>query len=162
MFTSACQEESQPVAKEAPKNVIEQEKKAAASATATAEEKTEKVMEHIKEESHKSMEHAKTQSHKKMAEMHDGMVPESFSAETLATGKTVYAQTCVACHATGLAGAPKMGDKEAWRAHIEHGQDHMVESVIKGKGAMPARGGNAKLSDDEIKAAVSYIIEQSR
>ncbi len=169
LFTSACQEESQPVAKEAPKNVIEQEKKVATSAAATADENTKKVMEHIKEESHKSMEHAKTQSHKKMdashekmGEMHDGMMPATFSEETLATGKLVYEQTCAACHTTGLAGAPKMGDKEAWSAHIQHGQDHMVESVINGKGAMPAKGGNASLSDEEVRAAVSYIIEQSR
>ena len=169
LFTSACQEESQPVAKEAPQNVIEQAKEEVASAVETAEEKTEEVMEHIKEESHKSMEHAQAEAHKamdaaheKMDEMHHGMTPATFSEETLATGKMVYAQTCAACHAAGLVGAPKIGDKEAWSAHIEHGLDHMVESVIKGKGAMPAKGGNASLSDDEVKAAVSYIFEQSR
>jgi len=90
--------------------------------------------------------------------MHDG----TFSAETLATGKLVYEKTCAACHATGLVGAPKIGDKEAWSAHIHHGVDHMVESAIKGKGAMPAKGGNTSLSDDEVKAAVGYIVEQSR
>jgi cytochrome c5 len=164
LFTSACQEESQPVAKEVPK-VIQQQQKEAATAAATAEENTEKVMEQMKEEAHKSSEHAKAQAHKmmdasdeKMAEMHDG----TFSAETLATGKMVYEKTCAACHATGLVGAPKIGDKEAWSAHIHHGVDHMVESAIKGKGAMPAKGGNASLSDDEVKAAVGYIVEQSR
>jgi cytochrome c5 len=164
LFTSACQEESQPVAKEVPK-VIQQQQKEAATAAATAEENTEKVMEQMKEEAHKSSEHAKAQAHKmmdasdeKMAEMHDG----TFSAETLATGKMVYEKTCATCHATGLVGAPKIGDKEAWSAHIHHGVDHMVESAIKGKGAMPAKGGNASLSDDEVKAAVGYIVEQSR
>lgn len=169
LFTSACQEEPQPVPKEAAKSVIEEEKKRAASAAETAEENTKKVMEHIKEESHKSMEHAKEQSHKMMdasdqtmAESHEGMMHATVSEETLATGQLVYERVCVACHAVGLAGAPKMGDKEAWSAHIHHGQEHMVESVINGKGAMPARGGDASLSDDEIKAAVLYIIEQSR
>jgi len=169
LFTSACQEESQPVAKEAPQKVMKLAKQEVASAVETAEEETEKVMEHVKEESHKSMEHAKTESHKgmdaahkKMDEMHDGMMPTTFSEEMLATGKMVYEQTCAACHAAGLAGAPKIGDKEAWSAHIEHGLEHMVESVIKGKGAMPAKGGNASLSDDEVKAAVSFIFEQSR
>ena len=168
LFTSACQEESQPVAKEVPK-VIQQQQKEAATAAATAEENTEKVIEQMKEEAHKSVEHAKAQAHKmmdasheKMGEMHDGMVSANFSEETLATGKMVYEKTCAACHATGLVGAPKIGDKEAWSAHIHHGVDHMVESVIKGKGAMPAKGGNASLSDDEVKAAVGYIVEQSR
>jgi len=169
LFTSACQEESQTVAKEAPPKVMKEAKEDVASAVETAEEKTEKVMEHIKEESHKSMEHAQAEAHKamdaaheKMDEMHHGTTPATFSEETLATGKIVYEQTCAACHATGLVGAQKIGDKEAWSAHIEHGLDHMVESVIKGKGAMPAKGGNASLSDDEVKAAVSYIFEQSR
>jgi len=169
LFTSACQEESQPVAKEAPQKIVEQAKQDVASAAETAVEKTEKVMEHIKEESHKSMEHAQTEAHKmmdtaheKMGEMHDGMKPVAFSEETLATGKVIYEQTCAACHATGLVGAPKMGDKEVWSIHIHHGLEHMTESVINGKGAMPAKGGNASLSDDEVKAAVSYIFEQSR
>jgi len=164
LSTSACQEESQPVAKEVPK-VIQQQQKEAATAAATAEENTEKLMENMKEEEQKSIEHAKAQAHKmmdasdeKMAEMHDG----TFSEETLATGKMVYEKTCAACHATGLVGAPKIGDQEAWSAHIHHGVDHMVESVINGKGAMPAKGGNASLSDDEVKAAVGYIVQQSR
>ena len=169
LFTSACKEESQPVAKEAPQSVVEQAKQEAATAATTAEEKTEKVMEHIKEESQKSMEHAQEQAHKvmdaaheKMAGMHDDMPPVAFSEETLATGKMVYEQSCAACHTTGLVGAPKIGDKEIWSAHINHGLDHMTESVINGKGAMPAKGGNASLSDDEVKAAVIYIFDQSR
>jgi len=164
LFTSACQEESQPVAKEVPKAITQQHEEAATAAE-TAEKNTEKLMERIKEEEHKSIEHAKTQAHKimdasdeKMAAMHDG----SFSEKALATGKRVYEQTCAACHATGVAGAPKIGDKDAWSGHIHHGLDHMVESAINGKGAMPARGGNASLSDDEVKAAVGYIVEQSR
>ena len=169
LLISACQEESQPVVKEAPQKIVDQAKQEVAPAVANADEKTEKVMEHIKDESHKSVEHAQTEAHKmmdatheKMDGMHNGMMSQAFSAETLATGKLVYKQTCAACHATGLAGAPKMGDKEVWSAHIHHGIDHMVESVINGKGTMPAKGGNSGLSDDEVKAAVRYIIEQSR
>jgi len=167
LFISACQEESQPVAEEAPK-VIAQEKKVAASADETAENNAEKVVEHIKEEGAKAVEHAQEQAHKLMEKANErkaeqgGMVPATFSVETLATGKMVFEQTCAACHATGLAGAPKIGDKVAWRAYIEEGFDDMVESAINGKGAMPAKGGNAILSHGEIKAAVSYIIEQSQ
>lgn len=169
LFTSACQEESQPVVKEAPKNVVEKTKEKVASAVETTEEKTEQVMADIKEGARESMAQAKTETHKmmdtaheKMDEMHDSMMSSSVSDETLATGKLVYEQNCAACHASGTAGAPKTGDQEAWSAHIHTGMDHMVKSVINGKGAMPARGGNAKLSDDEIEAAVNYMVEESR
>jgi cytochrome c5 len=77
-------------------------------------------------------------------------------------GKDVYERVCSACHDNGLAGAIKITDKATWRSHIHHGVDHMVESVIKGKGAMPARGGDPKLSDKEVESAVHYIIQQTQ
>jgi cytochrome c5 len=80
----------------------------------------------------------------------------------LAQGKTVYEKTCGVCHATGVAGAPKFGDKSAWKEHIAHGLEHMAEIAIRGDGAMPPRGGNPKLSDAEVRAAVAYIMENSR
>lgn len=80
----------------------------------------------------------------------------------LAQGKAVYEKTCGVCHATGVAGAPKLGDKAAWKEHIAHGLDHMAEIAIRGEGAMPPRGGNPKLSEAEVRAAVAYIMEKSR
>ena len=80
----------------------------------------------------------------------------------LAQGKTVYEKSCAACHATGTAGAPKLGDKAAWKKHVAAGLDHMTKVAIKGEGAMPARGGNPKLSDTEVRAAVAYLMESSR
>ena len=80
----------------------------------------------------------------------------------LAQGKAVYEKTCAACHATGVAGAPKFGDKAAWKEHVAHGLEHMTEVAIRGEGAMPPRGGNPKLSDAEVRAAVAYIMENSR
>ena len=77
-------------------------------------------------------------------------------------GKEVYQHVCASCHNTGVAGAIKLDDKAAWKKHIHHGIDHMVESVIEGKGAMPARGGNPNLTDEEIEAAVNYIVEQTQ
>ena len=79
-----------------------------------------------------------------------------------ADGKKVYETTCSACHATGVAGAPKLGDKAAWAAHLMHGVDHLVESALKGKGAMPPKGGNASLSDDDVRAAVEFMVSQSK
>ncbi len=80
----------------------------------------------------------------------------------LTQGKAIYEKSCAACHATGAAGAPKFGDKVAWKGHIKEGLDHLVEAAIRGTGAMPPRGGNPQLSDAELRAAVAYIMENSR
>lgn len=77
-----------------------------------------------------------------------------------ADGKAVYSQTCAACHVSGVGGAPKLTDKAAWAPRLKGGQGAMVASVLKGKGAMPAKGGNASLSDADVKAAVEYMVGQ--
>ena len=74
-----------------------------------------------------------------------------------AKGKSVYDAACMACHVAGVAGAPKAGDKAAWAPRLKTGKDALYASAIKGKGAMPAKGGNASLSDADIKAAVDYL-----
>jgi cytochrome c5 len=73
-------------------------------------------------------------------------------------GKALYEKSCAACH---KAMNPKLGDKAAWAPLLKQGTDALVASTIKGKGVMPARGG-AKLSDDEIKAAVEYLASQAK
>jgi cytochrome c5 len=77
-------------------------------------------------------------------------------------GAQVYAKGCNACHATGVAGAPKYGDKAAWAARSKAGVDALVASVIKGKGAMPPKGGQAAASDAEIRAAVEYLLASAK
>ena len=77
-------------------------------------------------------------------------------------GKAVYNKACAACHAMGVAGAPKFGDKAQWSARIATGLDSMVNSVIKGKGVMPAKGGNPSLNDAEIKAAVEMMVAAAK
>lgn len=72
-------------------------------------------------------------------------------------GEALYKQACVACHAAGVAGAPKFGDKAAWAPRVAGGVDALTASVIKGKGAMPPKGGSAA-SDAEIKAAVEFML----
>ena len=74
-------------------------------------------------------------------------------------GEALYKQACTACHAAGVAGAPKSGDKAAWAPRVGLGVDALTASVIKGKGIMPARGGSAG-SDADIKAAVEYMLAQ--
>ncbi len=73
-------------------------------------------------------------------------------------GATVYQSVCMACHASGAAGAPKAGDKAAWAPRIATGTAALVNSVTNGKGAMPPKGGGADLSDAEIKAAVEHLV----
>jgi cytochrome c5 len=74
-----------------------------------------------------------------------------------ADGKAVYEKSCKGCHA---AMKPKTGDKEAWAPLAKQGADALTASVIKGKGAMPPKGGAA--SDDDVKAAVEYMLSQSK
>ncbi len=84
------------------------------------------------------------------------------SGTALAGGAETYTQACQACHMTGAAGAPKLEDKAAWAPRIALGKDVLYASVINGKGAMPPKAGQAQLSDDEIKAAVDYMVSQAQ
>jgi cytochrome c5 len=70
----------------------------------------------------------------------------------------LYTSVCSACHIAGVANAPKLGDKAAWAPRLAAGVDGLTASVIKGKGAMPPKGGAAAASDAEIKAAVDYMV----
>ena len=73
-------------------------------------------------------------------------------------GKTVYEANCTVCHAAGIAGAPKAGDKAAWAPRLKTGMDALYATALKGKGAMPSKGGNASLADADVKAAVDYLV----
>jgi cytochrome c5 len=73
-----------------------------------------------------------------------------------------YRMACAACHATGAAGAPKVGDKAAWAPRIATGMEALVNSAIHGKNAMPAKGGRADLTDAQIKSAVEFMVSESK
>jgi cytochrome c5 len=81
-------------------------------------------------------------------------------------GQQVYQGTCAVCHGAGIAGAPRLGDKGQWAKRIAKGLDTLYVSAVNGvqgsAGAMPAKGGNAALSNAEVKAAVDYIVAQSK
>ena len=80
-------------------------------------------------------------------------------------GKSAYGKTCAMCHAAGVAGAPKPGDKADWGPRIAQGKEtlykHALEGFTGAKGQMPARGGNASMSDEDVKAAVDFMADQS-
>jgi cytochrome c5 len=73
-------------------------------------------------------------------------------------GKSVYDATCNVCHAAGVAGAPKAGDKAAWAPRLKAGMSALHSNAIKGKNAMPPKGGNLSLSDADVSAAVDYMV----
>lgn len=81
-------------------------------------------------------------------------------------GQQVYQATCVVCHGAGIAGAPKLDDKGQWAKRIAKGVDTLYASAVNGvtgsAGAMPAKGGNPALSNAEVKAAVDYMVAQSK
>ncbi len=81
-------------------------------------------------------------------------------------GKSVFGKVCAMCHASGAAGAPKPGNKDEWGPRIAQGNDILYKHALEGfngaKGAMPAKGGNATLTDDEVKAAVDYMVSLSK
>lgn len=79
-----------------------------------------------------------------------------------AGGQNTYQQTCFACHGTGAAGAPKLGDKAAWAPRLALGKAALYKSAIAGKGAMPPKGGRMDISDAAVKGAVDYMIAQSK
>jgi cytochrome c5 len=79
-----------------------------------------------------------------------------------ASGKATFDGVCSACHATGVAGAPKFGDKAAWAPRIKTGIETLNASALKGKGAMPPKGGNAAIADADVKAAVDYMVAAAK
>jgi cytochrome c5 len=82
-------------------------------------------------------------------------------AATLDLGASLYQKNCFACHDTGAAGAPKRGDKAAWAPRLAQGSQVLYAAALKGMNAMPPRGGSGA-SDADIKAAVDYIVMESR
>jgi cytochrome c5 len=80
------------------------------------------------------------------------------------SGEDVYNGACVACHSSGAGGAPKLGDAAAWADRIAKGQDALYQSGLNGVagGSMIARGGCMTCSDEEIFAAVDYMVENSQ
>ena len=76
------------------------------------------------------------------------------------TPEQLYTGACLACHASGVANAPKLGDSEAWKVRMANGIDALVDAAIAGKGAMPPNGGSA-YSPEQIREVVEYILAES-
>lgn len=96
----------------------------------------------------------------------EAAAPAEATAVAGVDGKKIYGNVCSMCHAAGVAGAPKPGDKADWGPRIAQGTDvlykHAIEGFTGAKGMMPARGGSASLTDDEVKAAVDHMVSLSK
>lgn len=88
--------------------------------------------------------------------------PAPVAASGPMSAEQVFNSACMACHATGAAGAPKVGDVAAWAPRIAQGAEVLFEHAIKGFKAMPPRGGSAQLSDEEVRAAIDFMVEKSQ
>jgi len=73
-----------------------------------------------------------------------------------------YRTACMACHASGVAGAPKVGDKAVWKARLAQGMETLVKNATNGKGSMPPKGGRMDLTDAQIKSAVEFMVSESK
>ncbi len=90
--------------------------------------------------------------------------PTASGAQTAAAdsdpGAAVYNRFCQACHASGAAGAPLIGNKDAWQPRIDQGMDALMNTALNGKGAMPPRGTCTDCSDDDLRAAIEYMVSK--
>lgn len=98
-----------------------------------------------------------------VGKVHVGEAPAMQTASTQgsATEKTpeqIYQTVCAACHTAGVLNAPKLGDAAVWKQRLEKGLEAVYQNAINGLNAMPARGGAAELSDEQVKAAVDYLV----
>ena len=84
------------------------------------------------------------------------------AGSVFADGEEIYNSKCAACHAAGVANAPKLGDKDAWAPRIATGDEAMMAIVMSGKGAMPPKGACGDCSDEDLKAAVDYMVSQAQ
>jgi len=90
----------------------------------------------------------------------DNGTPASGSA--VRSGESIYKSNCMACHDTGAAGAPKLGDKAAWAPRLSQGNSTLLQHALQGYKGMPAKGGCAACTDSDIKAAVEYLTQKGK
>lgn len=86
--------------------------------------------------------------------------PAAESSDGPRSGEEVYQASCNSCHGSGVAGAPVTGEADAWSSRVDKGMETLIDHAINGFNAMPAKGGCGGCSDEEIQAAVEYMVEQ--
>ena len=144
---AACSQESKQEAQEAASAVASEVQTEASSVQAAAQEAAP------------SAEAASTEA--KPEEKAEAKPEAKAEASVAVDGQKVFEASCKMCHGGTIPGAPVVGKKDDWAPRIAKGKETLHKHAIEGFNAMPAKGGNAGLSDDEVKAAVDYMANQS-
>jgi len=153
---TACSQEAKQETQETAQAVASEVKNEAASAADATASAAQEAADKVEAAASKAEEAAKPE------EKAEAPAAEAKPAESAKVdGKAVFEANCKACHSGLIPGAPAVGKKEDWAPRIKQGKDTLHKHAIEGFQAMPAKGGNGSLSDDEVKAAVDYMANES-
>lgn len=153
---TACSQEAKQETQEAAQAVASEVKNEAASAADATASAAQKAADKVEAAASKAEEAAKPE------EKAEAPAAEAKPAESAKVdGKAVFEANCKACHSGLIPGAPAVGKKEDWAPRIKQGKDTLHKHALEGFNSMPAKGGNGSLSDDEVKAAVDYMANES-
>ena len=153
---TACSQEAKQETQEAAQAVASEVKTEAASAADATASAAQEAADKVEAAASKAEEAAKPE------EKAEAPAAEAKPAESAKVdGKAVFEANCKACHSGLIPGAPAVGKKEDWAPRIKQGKDTLHKHALEGFNSMPAKGGNSSLSDDEVKAAVDYMANES-
>ena len=153
---TACSQEAKQETQETAQAVASEVKTEAASAADATASAAQEAAAKVEAAASKAEEAAKPE------EKAEAPAAEAKPAESAKVdGKAVFEANCKACHSGLIPGAPAVGKKEDWAPRIKQGKDTLHKHALEGFNSMPAKGGNGSLSDDEVKAAVDYMANES-
>lgn len=159
---TACSQEAKQETQEAAQAVASDVKNEAASAADATASAAQEAADKVEAAASKAEEVTKPEEAAKPEEKAEAPAAEAKPAESAKVdGKAVFEANCKACHGGLIPGAPAVGKKEDWAPRIKQGKDTLHKHALEGFNSMPAKGGNSSLSDDEVKAAVDYMANES-
>ena len=159
---TACSQEAKQETQETAQAVASEVKNEAASAADATASAAQEAADKVEAAASKAEEAAKPEEAPKPEEKAEAPAAEAKPAESAKVdGKAVFEANCKACHGGLIPGAPAVGKKEDWAPRIKQGKDTLHKHALEGFNSMPAKGGNSSLSDDEVKAAVDYMANES-
>ncbi|OHR15614.1 c-type cytochrome [Neisseria sp. HMSC078C12] len=159
---TACSQEAKQETQETAQAVASEVKTEAASAADATASAAQEAADKVEAAASKAEEAAKPEEAAKHEEKAEAPAAEAKPAESAKVdGKAVFEANCKACHGGLIPGAPAVGKKEDWAPRIKQGKDTLHKHALEGFNSMPAKGGNSSLSDDEVKAAVDYMANES-
>lgn len=159
---TACSQEAKQETQKTAQAVASEVKNEVASAADATASAAQEAADKVEAAAGKAEEAAKPEEAAKSEEKAEAPAAEAKPAESAKVdGKAVFEANCKACHGGLIPGAPAVGKKEDWAPRIKQGKDTLHKHALEGFNAMPAKGGNGSLSDDEVNAAVDYMANES-